>query len=271
MTLDWTIPFVLSTPWAIRALELLFALSAGIQTLEYWRMQAAMQGKGLWVWSLQRQDIPTAWVRNVLDKLFTPTMFRVLLLTRLLALLSLLVQGGNLLNIGFLFVSNLAVLIRWRGAFNGGSDFMSLVVITGLLIAQVASCFTDTEVAWRAGFWYITIQAMTSYFMSGSVKLLQPEWRNGSAMTIFLNAAIHGPLPSGHWLRKPWLATSGSWAFIVWECAAPLALLDARLALIFCLIAVLFHFLVFWFFGLNRFFWAWVATFPAIVWCSGQI
>ena len=234
-------------------------------------MQAAMQGKGLWVWSIQRQDIPTAWVRVVLDKLFTPSMFRVLLLTRLLALVSLLVQGGNLINIGFLFVSNLAVLIRWRGAFNGGSDFMTLVVITGLLIAQVASCFTDTEMAWRAGFWYITIQAMTSYFMSGSVKLLQPEWRNGSAMTIFLNAAIHGPLPSEHWLRKPWLASLGSWAFIVWECAAPLALLDARLALIFCLIAALFHFLVFWFFGLNRFFWAWVATFPAIVWCSGQI
>jgi hypothetical protein len=163
------------------------------------------------------------------------------------------------------------VLIRWRGAFNGGSDFMTLVVITGLLIAQVASCFTDTEMAWRAGFWYITIQSMTSYFMSGSVKLLQREWRNGSAMTIFLNAAIHGPLPSGHWLRKPWLATLGSWAFIVWECAAPLALLDARLALIFCMIAAVFHFLVFWFFGLNRFFWAWVATFPAIVWCSGQI
>ena len=193
MTLDWTIPFVLSTPWAIRAIELLFALSAGIQTLEYWRMQTAMQGKGLWVWSIQRQDIPTAWVRNVLDKLFTPTMFRVLLLTRLLALLSLLVQGGNLLNIGFLFVSNLAVLIRWRGAFNGGSDFMSLVVMTGLLIAQVASFLMDTEMAWRAGFWYITIQSMTSYFMSGSVKLLQPEWRNGRAMTIFLNAAIHGP------------------------------------------------------------------------------
>jgi hypothetical protein len=29
--------------------------------------------------------------------------------------------------------------------------------------------------------------------------------------------------------------------------------------------------LVFWFFGLNRFFWAWVASFPAIVWCAGQV
>jgi hypothetical protein len=37
MSLDWFTPFTLSTALAIRALECLFALSAGIQTLEYLR------------------------------------------------------------------------------------------------------------------------------------------------------------------------------------------------------------------------------------------
>ena len=269
--MNWTSPELLSTEWAIRALEILFAWSAGIQTLEYWRMRTAMQGQGLWVWAIQRQDIPTPWVRAVLDTLFTPSAFSTLLVLRFLALFSLAFQGSHLLNIGFLFVSNIAVLIRWRGAFNGGSDFMTLVVITGLLIAQGVSHFEGSELGWRAGFWYITIQSITSYFMSGAVKLLRREWRNGSAMTIFLNAAVHGPLSERHWLRKPWLAALGSWGFIVWECLAPFALLDARLAALFCLIAAFFHFLVFWFFGLNRFFWAWLATFPAIVWCAGQL
>lgn len=269
--MNWTAPELLSTEWAIRALEILFAWSAGIQTLEYWRMRPAMQGQGLWVWAIQRQDIPTPWVRAVLDALFTPSAFSTLLALRFLALFSLAFQGSHLLIIGFLFVSNIAVLIRWRGAFNGGSDFMTLVVITGLLIAQGVSYFEGPELGWRAGFWYITIQSITSYFMSGAVKLLRREWRNGSAMTIFLNAAVHGPLSERHWLRKPWLAALGSWGFIVWECLAPLALLDARLAALFCLIAAFFHYLVFWFFGLNRFFWAWLATFPAIIWCAGQI
>lgn len=268
---DWIAPIQLSMPMAIRALELLFAWCIGIQTLEYWRLRPAMQGAGLWVWFIQRQDVPTPWVRRCLDALFTPNMFSALLLTRFMALISLAAQGGHLVNVGFLFVSNLALLIRWRGAFNGGSDFMTLVVLSGLLMAQVASCFTTQEMAWRAGFWYITIQSITSYFMSGSVKLIKSEWRNGSAMTIFLNASIHGPLPASHWLRKPGLAVTGSWAFILWECAAPLALLEARLAVVFCGIAAFFHFLVFWFFGLNRFFWAWISTFPAIVWCAGQI
>jgi hypothetical protein len=269
--LDWSTPYSLPTAEAIRALELLFALSVGIQTLEYWRMRPAMQGHGLWVWALQRQDIPSVWVRRCLDTLFAPPAFSALLVLRLLALISLACQGSHLLNIGFLFVSNVAILIRWRGAFNGGSDFMTLAVLTGLLISQVTQPFAGLEMAWRACFWYITLQSITSYFMSGAVKLRRREWRNGSAMTIFLNAAIHGPLSPSHGLRKPWLAALGSWAFIVWECLAPLALLDARLAVVFCTIAALFHFLVFWFFGLNRFFWAWLATFPAIIWCAGQI
>jgi len=43
MNLDWHTAEILSTPLAIRAIELLFALSLGIQTLEYWRMRSATQ------------------------------------------------------------------------------------------------------------------------------------------------------------------------------------------------------------------------------------
>jgi len=226
---------------------------------------------GLWSWAIQRQDIPNAFAQKLFDALFAENIFNGLLWARLLALGSLVVQGANLANVTFLFVSNLAVLIRWRGAFNGGSDFMTLVVLTGLLISQWLGYFESPELGWRACFWYITIQSITSYFVSGAVKLLRPEWRNGSAMTIFLNAAIHGPLSQNHRLRNPWLATLGSWTFILWECAAPLALLEVRLAILFCSVAALFHFLVFWFFGLNRFFWAWMASFPAIAWCAGRL
>jgi hypothetical protein len=33
-------------------------------------------------------------------------------------------------------------------------------------------------------------------------------------------------------------------------------------------VALLFHFLVFWFFGLNRFFWAWAANLSSIFFLS---
>jgi len=255
---------------AIRATELVFAWSLIIQTLEYLRMGQYTADDAFWSWQLQRSDIPNAPVRALLDVLFKPQMHQLHLVLRLCAAVALAVQGASLPLIGFLFVGNLLILIRWRGAFNGGSDFMTLVVLTGLLISQVVGAFGNVALGWQAGFWYIAIQAITSYFMSGAVKLLRREWRNGSAMTIFLNGAIYGPLSTKHLLRNKWLAMLGSWGFIVWEILFPLSLLDPRLAAVFCAVAALFHFLVFWFFGLNRFFWAWLCAFPAIMWCSAQ-
>lgn len=255
---------------AMRATEILFAWSLGLQTLEYLRMGPATADTQFWSWQLQRADIPQRGVRALLDVLFKPAWHRAHLCLRLLAALGLLVFGASLPLVLFLFVGNLLILIRWRGAFNGGSDFMTLVVLTGLLMAQVLSSWGDAHLGWQACFWYIAIQAITSYFMSGAVKLLRREWRNGSAMTIFLNAAIYGPLPSAHPLRRPLLTALGSWSFIVWEIVFPFALLDTRLALVLCSVAAVFHFLVFWFFGLNRFFWAWLCSFPAILWCSAQ-
>ncbi len=255
---------------AIRATEWLFAWSLAIQTLEYLRMGLATADHNFWSWQIQRADIPNKAVRTLFDVLFKPHVHRWHLVLRLLAAVVLVVQGATLPLMLFLFFGNLLILIRWRGAFNGGSDFMTLVVLTGLLIAQVIGKWGDEHLGWQACFWYIAIQAITSYFMSGSVKLLRREWRNGSAMTIFLNAAIYGPLSANHPLRNQWLAMLGSWSFIVWEILFPFSLLDPRLAAIFCAVAALFHFLVFWFFGLNRFFWAWLCAFPAIIWCSAK-
>jgi len=258
------------TLMAIRATEIVFALSLAIQTLEYLRMGKATADDAFWSWQLQRADIPNAFVRALLDVLFKLRVHQLHLVLRLCAAVVLALQGASLPLIGFLFVGNLLILIRWRGAFNGGSDFMTLVVLTGLLIAQVVGALVNVQLGWQAGFWYIAIQAITSYFMSGAVKLLRREWRNGSAMTIFLNGAIYGPLSATHPLRNKWLAMLGSWGFIVWEILFPISLVDPRLAAVFCAVAALFHFLVFWFFGLNRFFWAWLCAFPAIIWCSAQ-
>lgn len=255
---------------AARALEVLLAWSMLLQTLEYLALRRAWSVQGLWTWPLQRADIPPGKVRQLLDVLFSDSTMYWHLLLRLPVLLVLAWQGSNLALAVFLFASHVLMLIRWRGAFNGGSDFMTLVALSGVLLASLVELGGDAHLAWRAGLWYIGLQSITSYFMSGWVKLMQPEWRSGQAMTIFLNAAIYGPLPQASLLRHPWVARCGAWAFIGWECAAPLALLHPLIALAFCAIALLFHFLVFWFFGLNRFFWAWMVTFPAILACSAQ-
>jgi hypothetical protein len=161
------------------------------------------------------------------------------------------------------------LLFRWRGAFNGGSDFMTLVSVTGLLIAQLTGHFTDNPtLGWRAGLWYVTVYVVSSYFVSGWVKLLRPEWRHGHALTVFLDGGVYGPLPAGSLYRHPALAAGVSWSFTVWEGCFPLALVDVRIAWFMCCTAPVFHYLVYWYLGLNRFFWAWLATYPAVLYCA---
>ena len=256
----------------IRCLELLCACSLLLQTLEHWCIADSTDPEGVWSWPVQRADIPDSavWTKRFLDGAFLPQYYRAMLVLRGLGAVLLAWSGASLGLACWLFLSQLLLLVRWRGAFNGGSDFMTLIVLTGMLIAQCMAQAGDPELGWRAGLWYISLQTVTSYFMSGWVKLLQPQWRSGEALVVFLNGAIYGPLPARHLLSRPLLARAAAWAFIVWECSFPLVFVGPLTALFFCATAVVFHFLVFWFFGLNRFFWAWLATFPAILGCASQ-
>lgn len=252
----------------VRGFEVLLGWSLLLQTLEQWRVQRLDRVSD---WSVQRLEMPAQppGLRALADALFTrPGPYLAMLGLR--GALALALMAGLLPAAGAvaLFVIALLLLLRWRGAFNGGSDFMTLVGLTGLLIAHLWGAWAGMEAGWRAGLWYVALQSITSYFVSGWVKLLRPEWRRGEALPLFLDTGVYGPLAPDSVFRHPLVARLVSWSFTVWEGCAPLALLDLRIAALFCAVAALFHFLVFWFFGLNRFFWAWVATFPAVMYAA---
>ena len=209
-----------------------------------------------------------------------------------------------------LWLLQLLSQLRWRGALNGGSDHMTLGMLNGLMLGlllnlilavlsqheakpppfgyldpQAVAQTTQqalleplskrledwTHLPERAALWWISIQWLTSYFVSGSVKLLQHEWRTGAALVHFLNASVYGPLSSGSWLRHPWIAGLLAWSFMVWEALMPFTLLNPRAAQAACLIAVVFHLLVFVHFGLNRFFWIWIAGIPALLFVATEL
>lgn len=255
----------LDLPLAIRAFEVLLGWSLLLQSAEYLRVQRIDR---VGDWRIQRAEVPSAWVRDWLDFTYKPTLYSTLLWLRGALALALMLGHAGLGSAVVLFVMALLILLRWRGAFNGGSDFMTLVGLTGLLLAHVLGLFTDPTKAWHIALWYVTVQSLSSYFVSGWVKLMRPEWRSGQALTVFLDNGVYGPLSAHSIYRWPCVAKLCSWSFILWEGLFPLALLDLRLAALFCAIATVFHFLVFWFFGLNRFFWAWLSTFPAILYCA---
>lgn len=254
----------------VRWLELLGGFSVLLQCFEYARITASTDAQGVWAWQVQRADIPDqpAWLKRSLDWLYQPVMYKLQLWVRALAAVALMVSGNHLAIALLLFIGNLLLLIRWRGAFNGGSDFMTLITATGLLIAQVVEKLTDAQTGWSAGLGYIAIQTLSSYFVSGWVKLKRPEWRNGQALPVFLNSGLYGPLKKDSVFRRPVVALVCSWAFILWEGLFVCVLLFPNWTPLFVSVALLFHFLVFWFFGLNRFFWAWATNLGSIFFLS---
>lgn len=252
---------------AIRAFEGLLGWSVVLQTLEYLRL---IDLDRISCWPVQRRELPQrpAMLRPLLDALMQPGPYRVLLVLRLILALMLMAGWLELFGAFLLFLTALVLLFRWRGAFNGGSDFMTLVGLSGLLLAQIGQALGHSDMGWTAALWYVTLQTVTSYFVSGWVKLLRPEWRSGAALPVFLDSGVYGPLPPDSLFRRPLIARTVSWVFTVWEGCFFLALLDQRIALVYCASAVAFHFLVYWYFGLNRFFWAWLASFPAVIYCA---
>jgi hypothetical protein len=259
--------------WSVRGVEILCGLSLCLQTLEFLCLQPAMSENGVWGFDVQGDDLAHAspWLRRIFTFLARPNVYRWHLVSRLLAGLLLMIVGASAALMVFLVLSTVQILIRWRGAFNGGSDFMTLVVLIGLLIGALGGMVGYSDLAWRAGLLFIAIHAASSYFISGGVKLLNPEWRSGEALGLFLDSGIYGPLAkqSVFWSRP--IAILCSWAFILWEIAVPLAFAHPLFAIVYCGMGLVFHFLVFWYFGLNRFFFAWLATYPAMIFMAVQL
>ncbi len=258
---------------ALRATEMLCGASLLLQTIEFWFLRAPLNPGGVWDFAVQGADLAHAppVMRRAFQVISQPYAHACHLILRLLAATWLILIGANLGLMVFLLIGTLIVLIRWRGAFNGGSDFMTLACLVGLVIATGMEAVGYGDLGARVGLTYVAIQSASSYFISGAVKIFEPGWRNGSALVIFLDDGLYGPLSADSLFRRPGIARLCALAFILWECSVALCLFDVRLMIGFCGVAACFHFLVFWYFGLNRFFFAWAASFPALIYLAASL
>lgn len=183
------------------------------------------------------------------------------LAVRTLAAFALLV--GNFAGAwGLALALNVLISMRWGGSFNGGSDSMMVVLLTGGLIASWAPGRAEFELA---GVAYIAVQSLCSYLVSGITKVRCIQWRRGTALTWFTaHAGYRAPDMSQRLGRAPTLRRLVSWLTLALQCAAPWSLLDPRLTLLVLAILGLFHLANVRLFGLHRFLHLWLASYPCI-------
>jgi hypothetical protein len=252
---------------ALLGVERLIAIAVLLQTLELWQIRRVAADDGVWPWPLVRRDLDVfpRPLRRALDLVLAYRAFPALLAVRLVAAVALFV-APHVTAAAVLLVSTMLLALRWRGSVNGGSDFMTLVVLTAV---TVATAVPDRPMITVGALFYIALQTCNSYVIAGLVKLKAASWRHGTALPAFLSTAVlDNRAPRRLLLRHPLLARAAGWSVIALECSVPVALLDPALCSAVTATLLVFHVANIYVFGLNRFLWAWAATYPALFYVS---
>lgn len=165
----------------------------------------------------------------------------------------------------FLFLTHLIICIRFRGSFNGGSDMMTFIVLTGVLIASLGYP--------KVGLIYIATHALYSYFKAGLAKAKHREWWNGKALPVFLSRSLFPEIGkfSAKLTEKPVSSKILGWLTIGFEFAALGLLVIPELTQLYLALAIVFHLVIYFSFGLNRFFWIWLSAWPATLFSLGLL
>ena len=254
----WTGTELLSASERLSALALLF------QSLEWLQVRAAFADNGVWRYALlapEQRGLPLGLA--LLCRLSLPYPSFVALLGLRCVAAALVLFLGESRVWPFLCISQILLCVRFRGASNGGSDSMSVVLASAFSVPALVG---RTPLAIQAALLYIGVQVTLSYVIAGLSKLRQVDWRDGAALRHFVLRSPYGvPKSVRRFLERRAVASSLGWAVIAFECLFPLAWLDPRVCLVWLTCGALFHAANVLALGLNRFFWAWIAGYPALL------
>lgn len=166
-----------------------------------------------------------------------------------------------------LLLASNAVPLWITGAFwADGSEKMGMIATAGTLGIALGVARGDPALA-LAGALLAGGQATLCYAIAGWSKIPVRSWRDGSELTGVMASRAFGHSGLSRLLaRHPRFAQLASWAVIVAEAAFPLALVAPQSWLIAALaILFAFHLGTAVFMGLNKFPWAFAATYPAVL------
>ncbi len=249
--------FILSIGMIISALEDIVAWpvfrSTGLLSWKVSRLIDKWYAKGI-----------TSKVLNLVlnDRSFVLSFYLRLIFSVILLLFSL----SNIIS-PLLYASEflLLLLVALRSPYSlDGSYQLYLIILMGLSLGSLFGIQSFTGI-FCLGF--IAAQVVLSYFISGGVKLLSSFWRKGYAMNMVFGTKIYGhALMYNLVSRSAMISIFLSWSVMLFETFFfTIFFFDANYAIIFISLGILFHLSNALFMGLNGFFWAFTAAYPALL------
>ena len=209
-----------------------------------------------------------AFVLQSIEHLRLFTIERILFIARIVLSLFIILNFFVAWSLFFLLLLSLVLLHRFQGPFNGGADRMGLLILSCLCLAHFSQSRQWQEIAIA----YLAAQLVLSYFISGWVKVVNPDWRSGKALIDVFDYSTYPVSESlRNWKNFPILLFYVSWAVILLELLFIFSLVASYALIIALILTAVFHFTNACIFGLNRFFWIWIACYPSIIWFQARI
>lgn len=209
-----------------------------------------------------------AFFKKILDLVFPMRVWLAILFLRLVCALALLIfsYAAVVPPICYCFLFVIGGLINLRQVAYGAEteNRFSLIIIGVLLLRSLVPTQTVTLVS----LWFIALQVCLSYITAGISKLRDADWRMGNGFRLVI-AYEDVPLKKSFTIffeKRKVVATVSNWLVIIFECLFPLILVVPRqLFWCFLIAGIVFHLAIAIWFRLGKFFWIWVATYPALI------
>ena len=243
------------------------AVGVVVSSLEYVSRPALLADQALASWTVARTNRRWKFAGHLarpLDMMFAYPTFLIVPWVRLLSAVAVVV-GVPDPTMAIACIALTSALMATRSPYGtDGADQMFFVIFLAAAMALPIS----SPVAKQAFLLFVAAQSCFAYFVSGAAKLISPIWRSGKAIPGVLGTDCYGDRNLGRWLAaRPILSRAASWFVILFECAFPLVLLGvAPLSTFLLLAAFAFHLGTVFVMRLNTFIWAFVGTYPAVLW-----
>ncbi len=247
----------------------IFSIGIIISSIEYIARQNDYSDEGIFSWKVLK--LTPAVLKNPLyksqyDFFFKKNSFLILSYLRLLSSLVLVLSPTSQCSIYcFTILAVSSFFLNFRNSIgNDGSDQMNTVVCLVLFISSISNNIQISIL----GLFFIAAQAVLSYFAAGLAKFIGISWRNGMAIYEIMNTESYGYMPLANFLRKNSSIYTKiiNWNIIIFECFFILIIiLPTPYFLIFVIWGFFFHMFNAIFMGLNGFLWAFMASYPAII------
>ena len=258
-----------------KAIERLSAIGVLLTSVEMLSKSKHFNDTGLMSWPvsrLYRIDTTRGKLPQILKPFVSYPAINGVIVLRLLAALFLLTnrRGKRARTAAVAGIAASSVMLSARSPYGlDGADQMITITFLTVLIARLRSGSAFVQ---QVCLWFLALQSCLSYITAGVAKAFGSMWSDGTAMSGILGTNQYGNRAVGQFLQKhPKLAIWSGKGVTFWESVFPVVLILPRpISDLFVWSGAAFHLGIALTMGLNDFLWAFVATYPAILFCSEE-